>query len=197
MALELLIGTISTRENGGAEDNSCDGGAHKDKNQGENLAQQDVPPVLETASEILQGRGRNPATEIVGVICRRRLPACQAAHGRVTGRTVETLAGEFPQEFLLVHVILEGFSAVDEDNGHFVVKLPAEFDVGIDVNFAPREAAPPRKLGEAFLHHLAKMAPFSGVHNDVTRLQHVGRILAREVEVFHKEIWLKLRITLK
>jgi hypothetical protein len=41
------------------------------------------------------------------------------------------------------------------------------------------------------------MAPFSGVHNDVTRLQHVGRILAREVEVFHKEIWLKLRITLK
>ena len=93
-------------------------------------------------------------------------------------------------------MILEGFSAVDEDNWNFIVELPAEFDISIHVNFAPRKTSPARKLDEAFLHHFAEVAPFSGIYDDVARLLHCGRILARGVEVFHKEIWLKGRITL-
>lgn len=93
-------------------------------------------------------------------------------------------------------MILEGLSAVDENNWNFIVKLPAEFDIGIHVNFAPRKTSSARKLGEAFLYDFAKVAPFSGIDDDVTRLLHCRRILARGVEVFHKEMWLNARITL-
>jgi hypothetical protein len=174
MALELLIGAIGAREDGGAEHNPCDSGADENKSQGENLAQQDIPPVSsKRLLEVLQGRCRNPVTEITRVIFGCSLAMCQVIHGRVRSKT-GGLAGEFPEEFLFVHRILERFAAVDEDNRNFVVKLSAEFDIGIHVNFAPRESSPARKLGEAFLHHFAKVAAFSGVHDDATRLLHAG-----------------------
>jgi hypothetical protein len=62
---------------------------------------------------------------------------------------------EFAQEFLLVHAVLEGFAAVDEDDGNFVVELAAKFGVQVNVNFMPGEAAAARKLGKAFFDNLA------------------------------------------
>ena len=172
MALELLIGAISAREEGGAEDDPSDSGAHENQTQGKSLAQQDAPPVFwKRLSKVLPGSGRNPAIETARIILGCRLPAFQAAHGRVKAGT---LTGQLPEELLLIHVILECFAAVDEDNRNFVVKLPPKFDIGVDVDFAPRKTAPARKLGEAFLYHFTKVAPFSGVHDDVTRLLHVG-----------------------
>jgi len=172
MALELLIGAIRAREEGGAEDDPSDSGAHENQTQGKSLAQQDAPPVFwKRLSKVLQGSGRNPAIETARVILGCRLPAFQAAHGRVKAGT---LTGQLPEELLLIHVILECFAAVDEDNRNFVVKLSTEFDIGIHINFAPRESSPARKLGEAFLHHFAKVAPLSGVHDHATRLLHAG-----------------------
>jgi hypothetical protein len=49
------------------------------------------------------------------------------------------LAGQLPEEFLLVHVILEGLAAVDENHRNFIVELAAEFEVGVDVDFLPDE----------------------------------------------------------
>jgi hypothetical protein len=91
----------------------------------------------------------------------------------VPGR--KTLAGELSEEFLLVHVILEGLAAVDEDDRNFIVKLAAEFVVGVDVDFVPGESASAGEFGETFLHHFAKVAPFARVYDDVTGLRHAGR----------------------
>jgi hypothetical protein len=51
------------------------------------------------------------------------------------------LAGELSEEFLLVHVILEGFAAVNENYRNFIVELAAEFMVGVDVDFVPGETS--------------------------------------------------------
>ena len=90
------------------------------------------------------------------------------------------LAGELPKKFLLVHVILEGFAAIDEHDGNFIVELAAEFVVGIDIDFVPGKASPAGELVKTFLHHFAKVASFAGIYNDVTRIWHAGRILARK-----------------
>ena len=89
MSLKLLIGAISAREDSGAEYNPRDSGADENKYQGENLAQQVVPPPVfsKRLSEVLQARGRNPATETARVIFGSRLSrvsgdtrACQSEH---------------------------------------------------------------------------------------------------------------------
>lgn len=83
MALELLIGAIRAREEGGAEDDPSDSGAHENQTQGKSLAQQDAPPVFwKRLSKVLPGSGRNPAIETARIILGCRLPAFQAAHGR-------------------------------------------------------------------------------------------------------------------
>lgn len=84
------------------------------------------------------------------------------------------LADEFLEEFLLAHVILESFPTVDENDRHFVIKLPAEFAVGVHVNFAPGEATSAGKFGEALLYHLTEMASFARVHDDVPTFLHPG-----------------------
>ncbi len=65
-----------------------------------------------------------------------------------TGCKRSPLVRQLPQKFLLVHVVLEGFAAIDEDDRDFVVELAAKFGVGINVNLLPRESSAPRKLGQ-------------------------------------------------
>jgi hypothetical protein len=56
---------------------------------------------------------------------------------------VTDLTGELSEEFLLVHVILEGLAAVDENHRNFIVKLAAELEVRVNVDFLPDEPSPP------------------------------------------------------
>ena len=51
------------------------------------------------------------------------------------------LAGELAQEFLLIHAVLEGFVAVDEDHGNFVSEAMTQLVVAVNVHLAPNEAA--------------------------------------------------------
>jgi hypothetical protein len=87
------------------------------------------------------------------------------------------LAGQLAEEFAFVHVILEGFAAVDEDDGHFVGELATQFIVAIHVDVLPAKTAAPLQLGESFLDDFAKMAAFARVNDDLARLRH-GRSLA-------------------
>ena len=83
-------------------------------------------------------------------------------------------------------MVLESLASVDEDNGHFIVELAAEFDVCVHINFTPRECALARELAEAFFHYFAQMAALTRVNDDAVRRWHAGGILARELEVFQK-----------
>jgi hypothetical protein len=91
--------------------------------------------------------------------------------GRRRARKV-SLAGEFAEEFALVHAVFEGFVAVDEDDGDFIVKLAADFVIGIDVDFTPGEAALAGKLDQAFLDDFAEMASLAGVNHDLAGVWH-------------------------
>jgi len=97
------------------------------------------------------------------------------------------LAGKLAQEFLLVHAVLEGFAAVDEYDGNFVVELAAEFEVGVDIDFAPDEAAAAGEFTEALLDHFAEVTSLAGVHDDVGERWHVKEILRGEIEGFQLE----------
>ena len=94
------------------------------------------------------------------------------------------LAGQLLQEFLLVHVVLESFAAIDEDDRNFVVELAAKVRVGVNVDLMPGESSPARKLGQALFHHFTQVASFAGVNHDVAELWHAGEILARGNGVF-------------
>jgi hypothetical protein len=87
----------------------------------------------------------------------------------------KALASEFPQKLLLVHAVLEGLAAINEDDGDFVVELAAEFRVHVNVDVSPREAAPARKLGEALFDHFTQVASLARIDHDVARLWHAGR----------------------
>src|SRR5215469_7900626 len=76
------------------------------------------------------------------------------------------------QEITLIHVIFECLFAVDEDDGDFVAVLTAELVVGVDVNFAPAEAAMARKLAQRLLHHLAKVAALARIQDDIAESRH-------------------------
>jgi hypothetical protein len=86
-------------------------------------------------------------------------------------------AGQFAQEFALVHVVFEGLVAVDEDDGDFVGKSTAQFVVAFDVNFPPGKAAAAMQFGQRLLDDLTEVAALAGVDDDFTRLRH-GRSLA-------------------
>jgi hypothetical protein len=96
------------------------------------------------------------------------------------------LAGQLPEEFLLIHVILEGLAAIDEHDRNFIVELAAELEVGVDVNFLPDEPSPAGEFGETFLHYFAKVASLAGIDDDATSICHAGRILALALAVFQK-----------
>jgi hypothetical protein len=99
-------------------------------------------------------------------------------------KVVWELAGQFAQEFLFVHAVLEGFAAVDEDDGDFVGELAADLGVGVHIDFAPGETSAAGKLGEAFFDDLAKMASLAGVDHDGAGIGHAG-ILALWGADFH------------
>jgi hypothetical protein len=85
-------------------------------------------------------------------------------------------AGEFSQEFLLVHVVLECLAPIDENHRNLIVELATKFGVHVDVDFPPSKSTPPGKFGEAFLDHLAEMAALTGVNNDAARLRHAEAV---------------------
>jgi hypothetical protein len=56
------------------------------------------------------------------------------------------LAGKTAKEFLFVHPVLEGFAPVNKHDRNFIVELPAQLVVGIDVDLTPMEATTPVQL---------------------------------------------------
>jgi hypothetical protein len=88
-------------------------------------------------------------------------------------RDGKSSTSQLPQEFLLVHAVLEGLAAIDEDDGDFVVELAAKFGIKVNVNFVPGEATAARKLAETFFYYFAKMTSLAGVDHDVARVGHV------------------------
>ena len=83
-------------------------------------------------------------------------------------------AGEFAEEVGLVHPVLEGFAAVDEDDGDLVGELAAELFVGVHVDVLPVEAAAAMQFGERLFHDFAEVASFAGVDHDLAELGHGG-----------------------
>jgi len=79
---------------------------------------------------------------------------------------------QFAEKFLLVHVVLKGFAAVDEDYGNLVVIAAADFDVGVYVDFTPGEAATLVELDDALFDDLAEMTSLAGINDDFARLLH-------------------------
>jgi hypothetical protein len=82
--------------------------------------------------------------------------------------------GQFAEEFLLVHAVLEGFAAVDENYRDFIVIEPANFSAGIYVDFMPGEASAFVEFDEALLDDLAEMASLPGIDDNFPRLRHAG-----------------------
>jgi hypothetical protein len=82
------------------------------------------------------------------------------------------LAGKLAKKLALVHAVLEGFAAVDEDDGNFIVELAANFVIGINVDFTPGEAPMAGKLDETFLDDFAEMASLTGVNHDLAGVRH-------------------------
>jgi hypothetical protein len=95
-------------------------------------------------------------------------------------------AGQLAQEFLLVHVVLEGFSPIDEDDRNFIVKLSAELEVRIDIDFTPGKASTTRELRETLFYNFAQMTALAGIHHDCARVWHAGEILARKNRGFQQ-----------
>jgi hypothetical protein len=77
-----------------------------------------------------------------------------------------SLTGELSQELALVHVILESFPAVDENDWDFVIILASKFGVSVHIDFVPGEAALTRKLVQALFDDLAEMASFARINHD-------------------------------
>lgn len=93
---------------------------------------------------------------------------CQARHvpKQGSGGYSARSTGEFAEEFLFVHAVLEGFVAVNEDDGNLIAILAAELGVGIDVDFTPLEAAALMEFDEALLDDFAEMAALTGIDDD-------------------------------
>ncbi len=88
------------------------------------------------------------------------------------GETRKIVSWQLAEKFALVHAVLEGFAAVDEDYGHFVGELTAELLVGVDVDFLPAEQASAFEFDEAFLDDLAEVAALASVDEDLASVSH-------------------------
>ena len=75
---------------------------------------------------------------------------------------------------MFIHAVLEGFAAVDEDYGDFVVVEAADFGVGIYVDFLPGEASAFVEFDEALLDDFAEMASLPGIDDNFPSLRHAG-----------------------
>lgn len=85
--------------------------------------------------------------------------------------------GQFAEEFLLVHAVLKGLAAIDEDYGHFIVIEASHFGVGVDVDFTPGETASLVELDDALFDNLAEMTSLAGVNNDFPGLHHARKFI--------------------
>jgi hypothetical protein len=84
------------------------------------------------------------------------------------------LAGQLAQKLLFIHVVLEGFAAIDEDDGDFVVVLAAEIGVGVYVDVLPGEAATAGELRQALFHYFTQVASLAGIDHDAAGIRHAG-----------------------
>jgi hypothetical protein len=90
-------------------------------------------------------------------------------------RTIKVAsAGEFAEEVGFVHAVLEGFAAVDEDDGDFVGEFSAELFVAVDVDVLPGEAAAAMQFGQGFFDDLAEVTSLAGVDDDLAEFGHCG-----------------------
>src|SRR6202140_2209121 len=97
-----------------------------------------------------------------------------------TQRTAErSSSAQLAQEFLLIHAVLKGFAAVDEDYGDLVGIEAPDFGVGVYVDFPPGEAATLVQLDDALLDDFAEMTSLAGINEDFP-----GRRHARECSSF-------------
>lgn len=71
------------------------------------------------------------------------------------------------EEVPFVEVVLEGFAAVEEDDGDFVVEALLEFGVGVDVDDAESEVGAGGEAGELVLDHVAEVAALATVDGDL------------------------------
>ena len=62
---------------------------------------------------------------------------------------------------MLIHAVLEGFAAIDEDHRHFIGVLAAEVLVRVYVNFLPLEAGVTLQFRQTFLDDFTQMASFA------------------------------------
>ena len=76
---------------------------------------------------------------------------------------------------MFVHAVLESFAAVDEDYGDFVGVEVADFGVGVDVDFAPGEAASFLEFGEALLDDFAEMTSLARIEDDFAWCRHARK----------------------
>jgi hypothetical protein len=75
-------------------------------------------------------------------------------------------------------VILERFASIYKYNRDFIVVLPSEIWIRIDVELIPREAALAGKLDQAFLDDFAEVTAFTGVKGDLAVIH--GRIVYQQ-----------------
>ena len=71
-------------------------------------------------------------------------------------------------------MILEGFVAVDEDDGNFVGELAAELVVAVNVDVLPGEAAAAVEFGESLFDDFAEVTSFAGIEDDLAEFGHCG-----------------------
>ena len=84
----------------------------------------------------------------------------------------QSSGAQLAKKFLLVHVVLEGFAAIDENYRDFIGIDTPDFGVRIYVNFTPGKATTPLELDEALLDDFAEMTSLAGVNDNFPRLRH-------------------------
>jgi hypothetical protein len=68
---------------------------------------------------------------------------------------------------MLIHAVLEGFAAVDEDNGDFVIELAAQLIITVHVDLMPIEAPPTMELRDRLFDDLAEMASLPRINHNL------------------------------
>jgi hypothetical protein len=81
------------------------------------------------------------------------------------------------QKLTFVHAVFEGLAPIDKYHRHFIVELPPQLGVAINIHFLPGEPAAAGKLTKTLLHHFAKVTPLARVNHDLAGLWH-GWIVA-------------------
>src|SRR5579863_9731203 len=169
MALQVLIAVVGTRENRCPKNCPCNGRAHKNEDQRQNLSQHTNCPQCHifcfTKYFVLQSIQISKTNQPDKSMIIRSTGFAATVGVTTEGGGIwrfkldldNDSAHQLPQKFLLVHAVLEGFAPVDKHHWDFVIKLPPQVGVAIYIHFLPRKPAPARKLVQAFLHHFTQV----------------------------------------